>query len=91
MAVSYMEYPANTYQDGYNNNATETVAMHLIIGNQAIPSFAPGGSSTTENDGTPDGWTIIVQEISAWNGNVANPWNYQPAPNGCGTVCQEPN
>ena len=64
--------------------------MHLIIGNQAIPSFAPGGASTTENDGLPDGWTIVVQEISVWNGNIADPWNYQPAPNGCGATCQQP-
>ncbi len=90
VAASYMEYPASTYQDGFDGNKTKQLAMHLIIGNQAIPSFAPGGASTTENDGLSDGWTIVVQEISAWNGNIANPWNYQAAPNGCGSTCQQP-
>jgi hypothetical protein len=55
VAAPYMEYPTNTYEDGYDNNTVKTVAMSIIIGNQAIPSFAPGGSSTTEDDGIPDG------------------------------------
>ena len=90
VAASYMEYPANTYTDGYDNNATRTVAMSLIIGNQAIPSFAPGGSSTTENDGVPDSWTIVVQEIAAWQGNIVNPMGYQAGTNGCNAQCQNP-
>jgi hypothetical protein len=90
VAASYMEYPANTYTDGYDNNATRTVAMSLIIGNQAIPSFAPGGSNTTENDGVPDSWTIVVQEIAAWQGNIVNPMGYQAGTNGCNAQCQNP-
>lgn len=90
VAASYMEYPANTYVDGYDNNTTKTVAMHLIIGNQAIPSFAPDGSSTTENDGIPDGWTIVVQEIAAWEGNILNPMGFQAGANGCDEACQNP-
>lgn len=88
VAASYMEYPATTYQDGFDGNKTKTMAMHLMIGNQAIPSFAPGGAKTTENDGIPDGWTIVVQEISAWNGNIVNPLSHATAPNGCDSTCQ---
>ena len=67
----YMEYGnAGTYVD--QNGATQTIGMHLIIGNQAVPTFAPGYGSTTDNDGLPEGWSIVVQEISAWRGNVLN-------------------
>jgi hypothetical protein len=44
--------------------------MHLIIGNQAIPVFDPGSGSAINNDGITNGWTITVQEISAWHGIV---------------------
>jgi hypothetical protein len=90
VAASYMEYPASTYEDGFDGGVTKTLAMHIIVGNQAIPSFAPGGTSTKENDGIPDGWTIVLQEISAWNGNVADPWLHAGAPNGCDSACQNP-
>jgi hypothetical protein len=85
---SYMEYPASTYVDALAGGVTKTLAMNLIIGNQAIPSFTPGGSSATENDGISDGWTIVVQEISVWNGNVSAPNSYQAASNGCDASCQ---
>jgi hypothetical protein len=87
IAVSYMEYPATTYTDGLDGNVVKQLAMNLMIGNQAIPSFTPGHASTTDNDGIPDGWTIVVQEISVWNGTVADPYSHQIAPNGC-TACQ---
>jgi hypothetical protein len=90
VAASYMEYPASTYVDALAAFTTKTLAMNLVIGNQAIPSFTPGGSSATENDGITDGWTIVVQEISVWNGNVAAPDSYQAAPNGCDASCQQP-
>jgi len=90
VAASYMEYPATTYQDGFDGNTTKLMAMNLMIGNQAIPSFAPGSANTIENDGMPDGWTIVVQEISAWNGNIVNPMSHAAAPNGCDSTCQQP-
>ena len=74
--TSYMEYPQTTYVDP-GDGKTKTVAMHLLIGNQAIPSFAPGASSATDNDGVPEGWTMVVQEISGWYGNIANPDSYK--------------
>ncbi len=74
--TSYMEYPQTTYVDPADGK-TKKVAMHLIIGNQAIPSFAPGASSAKDNDGIPDGWTMVVQEISGWYGNVLNPDAYK--------------
>jgi hypothetical protein len=86
IAVSYMEYPATTYTDGLDGNKVKQLAMNLMIGNQAIPSFTYGHASTTDNDGIPDGWTIVVQEISIWNGTVADPYSHQIAPNGC-TTC----
>ena len=49
--------------------------MHLIIGNQAIPRFAPGFQNAVNNDGNPSGWTIFVQEISVWNGIVTRAVN----------------
>ena len=76
VVTSYMEYPQTTYVDPADGK-TKTVAMNLMIGNQAIPSFAPGAPSATDNDGTPDGWTMVVQEISGWYGNVDNPESYK--------------
>jgi hypothetical protein len=89
VAASYMEYPASTYVDQLAGGVKKTLAMNLIIGNQAIPGFTPGGSSATENDGIADGWTIVVQEISVWNGNVTAPNSYQATPNGCDAICQQ--
>ena len=72
----YMEYGnAGTYVD--QNGATQTIGMHLIIGNQAVPTFAPGNASAVDNDGIAEGWSIVVQEISAWRGNVLNPNGYK--------------
>ena len=65
-----MEYPQSLYATPDGHMAT--VAMHLIIGNQAIPRFSRNPSAARDNDGIPDGWTIVVQEISGWYGNVAN-------------------
>ncbi len=79
IAAGYMEYAqAPTYVDGLNGGVTKTQAMHLIIGNQAIPTWLAGGNNTTENDGRNAGWSIFVQEISAWNGLIANPNSHKP-------------
>jgi hypothetical protein len=72
VVTSYMEYPQDTFVDPADGTR-KTVGMHLIIGNQAIPGFSPGAGSAKDNDGIPDGWTITVQEISGWYGNVADP------------------
>ena len=72
VATSYMEYSQETYVDP-SDGRTKTVAMNLMIGNQAIPSFSRHASSAIDNDGIPDGWTIVVQEISGWYGNIADP------------------
>ncbi len=80
VVASYMEYSqAPTYVDGFSGGVTKQQAMHLIIGNQAIPQWLAGASNTTENDGIPDGWTILVQEIAVWNGVVLNPYNHKPS------------
>ena len=72
VSTVYMEYPQETYLDPADGKR-KTVAMHLMIGNQAIPGFSRRGGTVTDNDGIPDGWTIVVQEISGWYGNVADP------------------
>ena len=77
VASSYMEYAqAPTYVDA--TGARKVQAMHLIIGNQAIPQWLSGASTVQENDGVADGWTVVVQEISAWYGTVENPTGYKP-------------
>ena len=77
VASSYMEYAqAPTYVDATGRRKVQ--AMHLIIGNQAIPQWLAGASTAKENDGLADGWTMLVQEIAAWNGTVANPRSYAP-------------
>lgn len=71
-----MEYGgAPTYTD--SSGATQVQAMHLIVGNQAVPTFLPAFNGQ-EDCGMPDGWTIVVQEISAWYSTVANPNSYMP-------------
>ncbi len=72
VATSYMEYPQETYLDPVDGQR-KTIAMHLLIGNQAIPSFSRGAAKAKDNDGIPDGWTIVVQEVSGWYGNIADP------------------
>jgi len=79
VATSYMEYPQNTYVDPLNG-LRKTIAMSLVIGNQAIPSFARGATRAKDNDGIQDGWTIVVQEISGWYGNIADPDSYRASP-----------
>jgi hypothetical protein len=77
VASSYMEYSqAPTYVDA--TGVRKVQAMHLIIGNQAIPQWLSTASTAVENDGISDGWTIVVQEIAAWYGTVANPTSYAP-------------
>ena len=76
VATLYMEYPQQSYADPADGQ-TKRVAMHLIIGNQAIPRFSPGAAGAPDNDGIADGWTIVVQEISGWYGNVAHPEAYR--------------
>jgi hypothetical protein len=79
VATSYMEYPQDTYVDPADSRR-RTIAMSLIIGNQAIPGFSRGASSARDNDGIPDGWTIVVQEISGWYGNILDPDRYRASP-----------
>ena len=70
VATQYMEYPQGSYVDPADGQP-KTVAMHLIIGNQAVPSFSRG--AVQDNDGIVDGWTIVIQEVSGWIGNVIDP------------------
>ena len=79
IASTYMEYPQKTYIDPVDGH-TKTVAMHLIIGNQAIPSFSQGAKLAKDNDGIPDGWTIVIQEVSGWYGNILNPNRHRATP-----------
>ena len=79
VSTLYMEYPQGTYVDPADGRR-KTVAMHLMIGNQAIPGFSRGAAMARDNDGIPDGWTIVVQEISGWHGNVADPDNIRASP-----------
>ena len=79
VSTLYMEYPQETYVDPATGQRKQ-LAMHLIIGNQAIPSFSRGAASAKDNDGIPDGWTIVVQEISGWYGNVENPDSLRASP-----------
>ncbi len=72
VATTYMEYSPDTYVDPADHQRKQ-VALHLMIGNQAIPSFSRGAASAKDNDGLPDGWTIVVQEVSGWYGNIADP------------------
>jgi hypothetical protein len=75
---AYMEYAqAPTYYDGFSHT-TKVQAMHLIIGNQAVPNWLVNGATIQENDGIYDGWTMTVQEITAWHGLIANPTNHMP-------------
>jgi hypothetical protein len=84
VSTLYMEYPQETYLDPADGKRKQ-LAMHLIISNQAIPGFSRGTANIAENDGIPDGWTIVVQEISGWYGNIANPDSLRASPeNGLG-------
>lgn len=78
VATQYMEYPQDSYVDP-KDGQRRTIAMHLMIGNQAVPAFNRRGP-VRDNDGIPDGWTITVQEISGWYGNIADPDRYRAAP-----------
>lgn len=78
-ATSYMEYPQDAYVDPADGQR-KTIAMSLVIGNQAIPGFSRGAASARDNDGIPDGWTIVVQEISGWHGNILNPDRRRASP-----------
>jgi hypothetical protein len=79
VSTVYMEYPQETYVDPADGKR-KTIAMYLMIGNQAIPHFSPGAAAAKDNDGLPDGWTIVVQEISGWFGNIADPDRYRASP-----------
>ncbi len=65
---SYLDYSFAPWYVDPADGQTKQQAMHIIIGNQAIPTFAPNHASAVNNDTLPGGWTIGVQEISAWNG-----------------------
>jgi len=78
----YLEYPHATYINRVDNKTVMRQAMHLLIGNQAIPSFHSGTPPTSLG---PDS-DIVVQRIRAWRGIVQNPMNYMGSPtNGCVT------
>lgn len=79
VSTLYMEYDQDTYVDPADGQR-KTTAMHLIIGNQAIPSFSRGAANARDNDGINEGWTIVVQEISGWHGNIANPDRLRASP-----------
>jgi len=72
VATQYMEYPQDTYADPVDG-VRRKIGMHLMIGNQAVPSFSPDAAHVRDNDGLADGWTMVVQEIAGWYGNVENP------------------
>ena len=78
LTTAYMEYSqAPWYQDA--SGTWKQQAMNLMIGNQAVPNWLVSpGQTIKENDGIADGWTIVVREISAWKGTVANPQRYAP-------------
>jgi hypothetical protein len=80
ISTVYMEFNPETYVDPADGK-TKTVAMNLMIGNQAIPGFSPGAAQAVDNDGMPDGWTMVVQEVSGWYGNIQSPDSYRAAPN----------
>ena len=79
VSTLYMEYPQQTYVDPKDGRA-KTIAMHLIIGNQAIPGFSPGARSAKDNDGIPGGWTIVVQQVAGWYGNIQDPDSHRASP-----------
>lgn len=79
VSTVFMEYPQGTYIDPADG-VRKTIAMHLLIGNQAIPGFSKGAASARDNDGIPEGWTITVQEISGWHGNIVNPDSLRASP-----------
>lgn len=76
--TEYMEYPTHNYTDA--QGVVRNLGMHLIIGNQAKASFQSGSATALDNDGIPDGWTGVIQEISAWHGNIENPDSYRATP-----------
>ena len=70
---SFLDYSFAPWYVDPADGVRKQQAMHLIIGNQAIPRFAPGYEAAVNNDGIPGGWTIAVQEIAAWYGTVVPP------------------
>ncbi len=79
---SFLDYSFAPWYVDPADGVTKQVAMHLIIGNQAIPLFAPNAASAVNNDGMRNGWAITVQEISVWNGilnQAAAPDTAKPA------------
>lgn len=79
VSTLYMEYPQSTYLDP-KDDRHKLLAMHLMIGNQAIPGFSRDGRAVFDNDGIPDGWTIVIQEIAGWYGNVVDPDSHRVSP-----------
>lgn len=75
--TQYWEYKGDTYVDPVSGT-TKTVGMHLMIDNQAVPSFNPAASGqVVDNDGIPDGWSAVVEEVSIINGNISAPDSYR--------------
>jgi hypothetical protein len=79
IATQYLEYNQANFTDPADGKS-KPIGLHLIIGNQAVPAFSPGAGRVRDNDAIPDGWTITVQEISAWQGNIAKPDSYRATP-----------
>jgi hypothetical protein len=69
-AQSYLDYSFAPWYTDPADGVVKQQAMHLIIGNQAIPNFDPDNANAKNNDGKHNGWAITVQEISAWYGVV---------------------
>ncbi len=67
---SYLDYSFAPWYIDPADGIYKQQAMHLIIGNQAIPTFEPNSNTAVNNDSLSNGWTITVQEISAWYGIV---------------------
>jgi hypothetical protein len=67
---SYLDYSFAPWYKDPADGVYKQQAMHLIIGNEAVPNFDPGANSAVSNDAIVNGWTITVQEISAWYGIV---------------------
>jgi hypothetical protein len=67
---SYLDYSFAPWYTDPADGVYKQQAMHLIIGNQAVPNFDPNSNGAVNNDAIKNGWTITVQEISAWYGLV---------------------
>lgn len=83
--TAYMEFDqAATFTD--IDGQVKKIGMHLICSNEPVPEFntqIQNGVVPLDNDGiygtgdALDGWTMCIQEISFWQGNLVNPESYR--------------